>query len=532
MLSTNGLHDKIFFPLHREMIAVVLRELLIIDETLDSSTLSVTTEAKPIWHFHPDTGERKLLTRVQGHLAGKWRAEERHSTEDEKVAIIEQHSTISCRKRRRYIGKRSLKEEKRDSDLQGSEILPSTMVQSSVERVSGEDVVAAILNQCTETMTNGPADRLAQLFEIETDSLNYHVTAVVPPRKRKVSDLDLTEGENILSTCKNSMTNDNDIVRSCNLFQESENSQRLYRMFPHDLPPLLEAGIETESRLRSMALTICRSLVLTFSDEALRKFMGYKSHTLHRDQCLLPLLTDYLFSTSHALFAWEATRQEVLLSYGRTPTQRDLFIKETLFDACTLESLGGWEWSSLFRQAVHLLEDMSNTSWENWAKTKQGKRALAHHKSVDSSLRVARRRRHSRKGTRYRSPQNTPAVREEDDCKGQRSRSSSVSSHSSVLQHSGTRDTFLTESTLPDHTIVKLKRMPGHCWGALLSNEGGVCVVVRGSIAEEDDGLQRGDVILQAENENGSIAQHGYRQIVDLFKRSNQLTLKIQRVRC
>ena len=86
-------------------------------------------------------------------------------------------------------------------------------------------------------------------------------------------------------------------------------------------------------------------------------------------------------------------------------------------------------------------------------------------------------------------------------------------------------------AALPTTTLVQLERTPGKSWGVLLSREGDMCLVARGS-SNASCGLQKGDVILQAENEAGVKAHVAYRQVVDLFKASRHLKLQVQRVTC
>ena len=64
---------------------------------------------------------------------------------------------------------------------------------------------------------------------------------------------------------------------------------------------------------------------------------------------------------------------------------------------------------------------------------------------------------------------------------------------------------------------------------------GDMCLVARGFSDPKDKDLlsstlRSGDVILYAENEVGTTAHVSYRQIVDLFKTSQQLRLQVQRV--
>lgn len=178
---------------------------------------------------------------------------------------------------------------------------------------------------------------------------------------------------------------------------------------------------------------------------------------------------------------------------------------------------------------------IGSISWESWARTKQGHRYLAHFKSAETMIRVARRRRQGKRPARQAiNPKSDAALApvEEETTENlsqtPRSRSSSIASQRPALQPAVEEKKV---NTLPSTTTVRLERTPGQSWGVLLSREGDMCVVARGSSDPKKD-LRSGDIILHAENERATTAHVSYRQIVDLFKTSRQLVLQVQRVNC
>lgn len=561
-LVDSNKEENALFPLHRTMLTVILRELLASDGTLDPESLTVTEELVP--HKHEGTQEMKLMTRVQGHLTPGWRAcsvgtadrgkEEKNNRRRGRKSKQEAPRKRPCLGRRENLceSKVEAKTEKPKPcvyDL--STVSCAEQAPCTVECSSGEELAATLLGRCIQGRNPPTSDgQLGYSFfdyTIAKQAGGSIDEGSRPQRARKVSDLDMIDdGKNHQAAISDaSMATAKDICRFSLLFskESTANLDKVhFHLTLHDLPPLLEASIATESRLRSLALSLCRDVFSSFSDECLRSFFGYKSSCISRENLLLPMLADYVFITSHALFAWEATQQEKSIAEGRSPEEQNLYIRETLFDARTLESLGGWEWSSLFRQAVHLLSlgetAMSESnrgcmSWETWARTKQGHRSLAHLKSAETMLKVARRRRQGKRQAIHPTSHAIVAPVEEEPTENllqaTRSRSSSIASQGSALQPAVEETKKV--NTLPSTTTVRLERTPGQSWGVLLSREGDMCLVARGSSDPNKD-LRSGDIILHAENERATTAHVSYRQIVDLFKTSHQLVLQVQRVSC
>lgn len=80
-----------------------------------------------------------------------------------------------------------------------------------------------------------------------------------------------------------------------------------------DLPDLLEVSICVESYLHKLTYNMVVKMTETFDDKILREFLGYKSSMLKREK-LVHKIADYLFDISHALFAWEQTENELTKS--------------------------------------------------------------------------------------------------------------------------------------------------------------------------------------------------------------------------
>jgi len=516
-------HENLLFPFHPVMVTVLLRELLIVDGTLDRSTLAINRE-KQSWYLHVETGDIKVMPQVEGHLLQQWKAYESATSGE------------NGRRRRRRRMEEASTIHKRPCRLEGhstpiSDTSPirtvlseqDTSPPSRVECPSGEDLVAAMLarrgikdvqDEKSHTIKENCINSFTGLEKLTQQA----------PRARKVSDLDMVDGRNMgnsktnLISSMEAMITVNDIGRFAKVIPSSGR----FQLFTRDLPHLLEAGISTEESLRSLALIHCEDLMRSFSDDCLRKVLGYKSSMVDRKNRLLAKLVDYLFATSHALFVWEQTQKDLQYANDRrTQAQRESYMRKILFDSRTLENLGGWKWSCLFRQAVHLLA-ANVPHWEAWARTKAGRKALEHHMSNEACLRVASRRRQKsrRSDLMHTSCSNVKRGRHQfvemvasNDALGPLPKSSNGPS-SSVIS--------------PSIRTVQLERKEGQSWGVLLSHEDGMCVVARGTDSLYN-GLRTGDVILCVDNEEGSKAQIFYHKIVDIFKTSRRLTLKIQR---
>ena len=324
-----------------------------------------------------------------------------------------------------------------------------------------------------------------------------------------------------------------------------------------DMPDLLQVSIADEALLREAALVMTNQMLVSFSNDALRLFLGYKTPVMARDR-MIAILAGYLLDVSHAMFAWEHTEQEYrekeqirtnAMTSNNNSNALDATIQESLFDERALERIGGMESSSLLPHAISIarLERLSSTtnSWETFATTPEGKRLLGHHqKGLDHVCEVGRRRRGQRlRQQRHWLIQATAKQEQDPDplrppgstttLINQRSRACSLGSssdedlletrHRSSDHRFSSKDATMSSSLteeqpthllltdLPSNTmsLTLLKASPSMSWGVGLVKEGSMCVVGRVSNNHKSNStnvLQCGDLILRVENERGQEA--------------------------
>ena len=345
-----------------------------------------------------------------------------------------------------------------------------------------------------------------------------------------------------------------------------------------EIPPMLQTSISSEAILREKALQVVTLLVQPFSDDALRLFMGYKAHGVARNR-IICMMAGFLFDASHALFAWDQTEQEMadtdsdIMKRGEE-FSLDEYIQKTLFDSRALNKVGGFHPSSLLPHAISIGRlRRRNISWTKFSATAQGKKMLRHHVRGESEiLTVGKRRRGQRLRQRHwlttsllwNSNEQTTideVTDEGESCVAaptastgtteQRSRSCSFASSTDA----GENNNYFMEQSLssqrqakllaemPNAVRLTLGRNTGESWGVGLVRESVMCVVGKvGTSAGQPTKLECGDLILHIENERGEEAsaptcawvagddQDWYRDMVNLFKTSDELHLIVQRV--
>lgn len=155
-----------------------------------------------------------------------------------------------------------------------------------------------------------------------------------------------------------------------------------------NFPDFWGASIADEEILRDRALEMTKRLLRPISTQTLRLFFGYKKASLTRDR-LLEVLASFLFDTSHALFAWNHTHEQLVVvasSAATTQSQKDLDTKivQVLFgkDIKAIQQIGGLDDHSILPLAIalgRLRRCEEGSSWSSFAKSPQGKRLLHHH---------------------------------------------------------------------------------------------------------------------------------------------------------
>ncbi|KAL7512510.1 hypothetical protein ACHAXN_009470 [Cyclotella atomus] len=163
------------------------------------------------------------------------------------------------------------------------------------------------------------------------------------------------------------------------------------------LPPLLQTSITNESHLRSIAHDLSSFIINKYElHTPLSIFLGYKSSSKSKSidkSKLVSIFADVLFDVSHALYAWIQTELELQRATTESdtkmkgnrvciPTQNNNTdtIKNSLFDERALKRIGGFDPSSLLPLALGVKYCNENhLSWEEYAMTEEGRKALEVH---------------------------------------------------------------------------------------------------------------------------------------------------------
>jgi hypothetical protein len=589
---------NVFLPLHPTVMQAAVRELLILDGTLDASTLQVSTAATA--SFMCTSSDPSNISNVAKEASQRWRRKEESSTA-KNIAVVQaarylghlhplewtlapKTSVVIKPSKNKSKRKRKTEEdvvEEQEIKTEETDVLPSLPVKSSsssstVLTLAGETVADAIVQRsrliCSSSTAVPSTTMTGVELEEAMDVLPQNIVSILVSRPpRKISDQDYcsilaSNQTNSLPTTliTEQIVGPRDISRFANLRGGAITAKR-------HLPSLLEASIATETTLRGISFQMTASMCQTFSNRTLCLFLGYKTPALQRER-LEQVLSGFLFDTSHAMFAWQQTERELRATDKAVNPLCDVRICASLFDSRALRKIGGFDKSSLLPQAISCQRlEQEEVSWEAFAVTPEGKDMLRHHASVEESTAVGQRRRGQRLRHRQRSANSAGISGLAVEATGNASctqpeavgssaelrfRSSSFGSLDTDDTPSATDETpFFAE--IPSACDVRLVRERGTSWGVLLSKEGEMCVVVRGSkvptsasysacAAGEAAELCSGDLILHVENERGEVAlspsfysmqgksmqnqQEWFRSIVDLFKTSQELNLIIQRV--
>jgi hypothetical protein len=583
----------VYFPLHKDVLLATARELLVLDGTLNGTTLQLSKQKAK---YMVNGGESSAVRFYQRHLKpDSWPL----SAELEEEYLHEN----GCRKRKKHqMGRnKRIKLEypnvtettKSQGELLEPEVdetTPSLVDSLEVEshRVpSPEEIATVIVNRARMVVVS------LEEAGSQHDPIQQSAEKLLR-RPRKVSDSDQTPSYGQLSPHREMdqqqfsysklsssrgplgpieeedkdlyAGESQEISQILDLHKRNPEGTFPMRSSIHCIPQMVHASIFNEALLRDAAMSMTQQLLVSVPDRALRLFFGYKSPSITRGR-LARLLAGFLFDTSHAMFAWEQTEQEVLAS-GIMTTSLDSRIQKSLFDDRALKKIGGFEPSSLLPQAISIARlRRRQTSWKFFATTAQGKRMLDHHSREKSTIAVGKQRRGQRLRQRHFLTSSL-LWQETTDCDvslsttGPRSRSCSIVSSTDeggeedvILNHQGGRATVdLTRharilADMPGSKAISLvKQPPKTSWGVCLAKEGDACVVGRArerpSVDDDRYYLRCGDLILLAQNERGQEAssplcawsnvKHGqedwFRALVDLFKTSEELHLVVQRV--
>jgi hypothetical protein len=538
-----------FFPLHQDILLATIRELLILDGNVNAKTLTV----------------KKQLVQVESLSTSD------ENTTSSLASVRDKHMTAATGNSNRRSSNRTTVRKRKETDSNDTFKDPkrSKLKDNTISNTPTENVAHSILDQVKAGLLL--ADKKVQKTVTTTATTTTERSSLIdfpssadlsmdrPPRKVSVS----SEFDQLYSSDEEK---DPGIQLDICSFINLGPFQLLKKV--KDIPLMLQTSISSEAMLRDAALQIVTLLVKPFSDDAVRSFMGYKAHGVARNR-IICMMAGFLFDASHALFAWEQTEQEMLLRKDTMTTKEgfdlDDYIQKSLFDSRAMDKVGGFRPSSLLPHAISIGRlRRRNISWKKFAATAEGKKMLQHHcKGENTILSVGKRRRGQRLRQRHwltssllwnhtddedhlQNEQQQSDEGESITASGQRSRScsfaSSVGEDLIDQSYSSRQAKLLAE--MPNTIRLTIERKLGESWGVGLVRESMMCVVgkVRESTSNDKHQLVCGDLILHVRNERGEEAsspicawysgsdQDWYRDIVNLFKTSEELHLVIQRV--
>jgi hypothetical protein len=561
-----------FFPLDKDVLRAAVRELLILDGSLDPGNLKLKEDRIRFESFDVQMTKGVGVGPVYAfHLqSGKW-----GRIKEEDVSLPNQggiNTSVNNTADVAHATKRKLpcsifvsKKKSRKRSIQDIDIESKTNQLSCDAECDEVDAVqeikasissaAALVDLILQRARHNSACVLEPVLSSTDVKESAASLDALDPPPRKVSDVDqtsLSDSPPVLLDLADETCGDQDITLFIDIVNRKADGS--VTLLKHKIPQFLDVSIVFESSLRNEAYRMLSQTCSSFDSEALRLFLGYKSSALKRER-VLRILSDYLFDVSHAMFAWKQTESEILSERkdAALPTQTsfcqeiDSLVSNSLFDERALKKIGGLDDASILRHAIEISRsERRNEPWERFAKTATGRRLLSHHRTGRASL-VGQKRR----GQRIKRFSCSASTDASDD--GQRSRASSIASYDEIesnnrscpqdsLPHSLQHDPSagLKIQNLSEVLDLTLTRNVDKSWGVLLSREGDMCVVER---APEKSSVRCGDMVLSVKNERGESAappassanndnQSWFQDIVNVFKGSNELRLVVRRVGC
>eukprot|EP00980_Cylindrotheca_fusiformis_P019705 scaffold6881_cov126-Cylindrotheca_fusiformis.AAC.2 len=501
----------VYFPLHPDVLSACVRELLILDGTLDSGSLNASkTESL----FIQDDGKQVSVPRFLKHLdLESW----------PRSAEVDEASMEKCRKRKK-VQTGHAKKLRSDGGVLCSHTSPCA-----------EDIAKAIIRRGRLGLDSSDENRIrppTMVAEADCDPASEYPSEIVEADRKHSQE----------------------IATVLDLQKRTANGT-FCRIKP--ATTLVRTSISNEAFLRDVSRSMTQRIVESFADKALRLFMGYKAPNIRRFR-LVQLLAGFLFDTSHAMFAWDQTEQDIL-ALDPAPESLDSTVQKCLFDDRALKKIGGFEHSSLLPNAISIGRlRRRDSTWESFATTVQGKRMFQHHGQDESIIAAGKLRRGQR--LRQRHWLTSSLLLQDSDLDGTdgdgppRARSCSFgSSEGEEDAMGGNSAESQGQNRMTVHipgtkTVSLAKSSPNESWGVCLGKEGNACVVGRAQDnfngSDRNDYLRCGDLILHGQNENGkevfsplcswnsgkSKTDNWFGDMVDLFKQSQQLQLVVQRV--
>jgi hypothetical protein len=449
--------QNVYFPFHQDVIVSCVRELLILDGTLDGSTLKVSPEAASLEHSlracdknnegnfskkrvasagvvdatdflpmylqHLEPRRYQLLRAValasESHTGGNRKRLVLKTGEKKRKMTPLLHTTTENDKRCKKEPTSSLEKMQTVADDHGGSETKAQETSSSSEGKQPLHPPPPMAEQIANAIL------LRSRIRAVGSEHSFVSKPALSPEASDSSVVDATVAGEGVTTEEEEMV----LSHFLDFSQRTPPGAFALRVLPENIPSMVHTSISTEAILRDAAMTMTTQLVESFTEAPLRLFLGYKKAptVVGRDR-LIRVLAAFLLDASHAMFAWEQEQQEFLFRYNQHGNSQlaqekeqdmDFMLQKTLFDARALGKIGGFEPSSILPHAISIgrlrrrrcgglfchekYTKLNRHSWEFFATTAQGKRMLAHHHGRSSTvlLSVGKRRRGQRLRQRH-----------------------------------------------------------------------------------------------------------------------------------
>jgi hypothetical protein len=410
-------HANPYFPLHHDVLCAALRELLLLDGTIDARTLRIrdASTGGGIKMDVRDTSRPNSVDVVPLEETKKNTSLGRFGCAEELVESIVRRAVD----KRADINEQQVLEHvynpEKEVSMCESRPMPNNPMDQDLLGVSSKRKVSDADDACIDTKRfrrdNSFPSHVLQI--VRSNVVVLQRPSPNSAHEEATNDLatdDLSAPSNFATSLSVSDDELLDFLRFPQLQkQQSANKQTTLFALPH----LLKTSIADESQLREVAHKMSLSIFVTYDLEApLRIFLGYKSNKSVDRNKLVTIFSDILFDVSHAMYAWVQTEKEMTASNVggmkdsstkkgkrvQIPTASlnasdvESIIKDSLFDERALKRIGGFEPTSLLPLALGIRHCILNhMTWVEYASTIDGKRAMEFHlRSNDDKMKKRR----------------------------------------------------------------------------------------------------------------------------------------------
>jgi len=551
--STLHPHDRgnvnPYFPLHKHILFVLIRDLMVVDGVLDPKTFELIhakngKNSNFSRHWNPDWRKiRKeneedldLKRPISNSNSNDHRSKRIKTSQDRRIEARNPSSQTllgECKQSPHFVSKikKEAKKESgssknsgecnkkstRDQEEKGSSDTRDNIATPPELTCKPDDVPSMPIFPSTPKKEFDPNQEVivVEYSESENDNLPSHAEelAAIIAKRAIMSDKTKDVCEYIIPDFISSAlegpqqnrsrtVSDADILTSQNELKVTVSENGMFPCVQYaSKEELLHISIYHEEHLRISGYEMVKQALESFSTYALRKLLSYRSTSIARDK-MIHLIAALIFNASHAMYAWQQTERELLsktreewLSVSMKRSRReelDNRIRRLLFDERDLRKIGGFESSSILPSAL-LLSRLSERkmSWGRFAKTGLGRKLLKERGGGGSNYKVSAGWVGAWRKMKYASLDGgIKHIKVEPD--------------SSDYEAKEFSSSYSYNDSMSSLVSLHLSRPNNEeSWGVKLAREGEMCVVMKVSVKSKDFELKQGDIIIDVQNDQG-----------------------------